>query len=194
MTSAPVNVCSSNPFTAKERFIADKKYVPAQCAIRFKVTHLLHQVLVQSTEGIRSSLDFDHPRSANTRGPSSDSAATFPRHWWLIRVAAASAATNRRWVRRVFVWLFINRGHWSWQGPRSLSVSPRTSTHNCNFGECAKLKLEWKKKSVYSPQKGLLPRQKLKRVCAAMDTGACDVARDDTQLSHQLSGTCDSVF
>ena len=32
----------------------------------------------------------------------------------------------------------------------------------------------------------LLPRQKLKRACDAMDTGAHDAARDDTQISHFL--------
>ena len=80
-------------------------------------------------------------------------------------------------------YMIIHRGNWSWQGFRSSSVSPRTTTSHsnhwhCNFDERAKL---------FPREKGVLPRQKLKRACDAMDTtGAHDVARDDTQISHFL--------
>ena len=54
---------------------------------------------------------------------------------------------------------------------------PLPCTNHCNFDERAKLFLR---------EKCLLPRQKLKRACDAMGTGAHDVARDDTQISHFL--------
>ena len=41
-------------------------------------------------------------------------------------------------------------------------------------------------RNFFPREKCLLPRQKLKRACDAMDTGAHDVARDDTQISHFL--------
>ena len=41
-------------------------------------------------------------------------------------------------------------------------------------------------RETFPREKCLLPRQKLKRAYDAMDTGAHDVARDDTQISHFL--------
>ena len=76
--------------------------------------------------------------------PSSDTSGALPLcHWWLVRVASpVAAATNWPWVRRLFRRRFIHHGNWSWQGLRSFSVSPRTTTNHsnhCNFVERAKL-------------------------------------------------------